>query len=171
MFLHFKLCRVSINPVFSLWTQICYFFTHYYCEVTFSQRVIYSKPNSASMCFAGNWRYLIMTIYLNIEYHTSLTRLMLVLRKHEVIIVTILQMHTSWQWFMIAHDNTSPLNIFGELYCKGYFSLFLLLLLYVFVWLYYLMITINTFWEIEQSNIPAIYWAVRPAVAPFTNMV
>ena len=43
----------------------------------------------------------------------------LFLRKHEVIILTIFRIHTSWQWFIIVHDNTSPLNIFGELYCKG----------------------------------------------------
>ena len=74
----------------------------------------------------------------------------LFLRKHEVIIVAIFQMHTSWQWFMIVHDNTSQLNILGELYCKGYFSLFLLLLWYVFVWLYCLMVAINTF-SVELS--------------------
>ena len=41
------------------------------------------------------------------------------LRKHERIIVNIFWMHTSLQWFMIVHNNMSPLNIFGELYCKG----------------------------------------------------
>ena len=33
-------------------------------------------------------------------------------RKHEVIIVNIFCMHTSWQWFMIVHNNMPLLNIF-----------------------------------------------------------
>ena len=32
-------------------------------------------------------------------------------RKHEVIIVNIFWMHTSWQWFMIVHNIMSPLKI------------------------------------------------------------
>ena len=68
------------NPFFSLWTQIS-ISSHFYCEVTSLQQVIYSKPNSEKMCFIINWRYLIVNLYCNIEYHTSLTGLMHIFEK------------------------------------------------------------------------------------------
>ena len=52
-------------------------------------------------------------------------------RKHEVI--NIFWMHTSWQWFMIVHNNMSPLNILVNC-IVGVIFLFVLLLVYVLVW-------------------------------------
>ena len=99
------------NPFFSLLTQIS-ISLRYNCEVTSLQQVIYSKPNFAKMCFTRNWRYLIVNfiVILNIILHWR--DWCIFLRKHEVIIVNIFRMHTSWQWFMIVHPWAKVLGLF-----------------------------------------------------------
>ena len=116
-FSHFKLCRVSITiihffPVNSdLHTIIVKWLP---CNKWFIQNQILQKYVSLEIEDILSW---ICIVILNIILHWQ--DWCIFFRKHEVIIVNIFRMHTSWQWFMIVHNNMSPLNIFGELYCKG----------------------------------------------------
>ena len=71
---------LSLWSIFSLLTQIS-ISSHFYCELTSLQQVIYSKPNSAKLCFTRNWRYLTVNLYCNTEYHASLTGLMHIFEK------------------------------------------------------------------------------------------
>ena len=86
------------------------------CNKWFIQNQILQKYVSPEIEDILSW---ICIVILNIILHWQ--DWCIFLRKHEVIIIDIFRMHTSWQWFMIVHNNMSPLNIFGELYCKGYY--------------------------------------------------
>ena len=71
LLLHFKLCRDSISIIKILPCELTFFISsHYYCEVASLQWVIYSKQNSAWICFTAIC-----------EYHTSQARLVLIFQK------------------------------------------------------------------------------------------
>ena len=86
------------------------------CNKWFIQNQILQKCVSPEIEDIPSW---ICIVILNIILHWQ--DWCIFFRKHEVIIVNIFWMHTSWQWFMIVHNNMSPLNIFGELYCRDNF--------------------------------------------------